>query len=96
MITSIYTGVRGGGFIVCTRLLLLVECDDERLLARLKMGNATPLGSGRGFRLHGNGKRGFLVTPLRPSGNKTIASTTAYTVWCLRGFCCDSGTDMTI
>jgi hypothetical protein len=54
MITSIYTEVGGGRYVVCARLLLLVRCDDERLLARLKMSDAaTPLGEGRRFRLHG-------------------------------------------
>jgi hypothetical protein len=42
------------------------------------MSNATPLGRGRGFRLHGEGRRGFFVTPLRPSGNWMIVPTTAY------------------
>jgi hypothetical protein len=70
MITSIYTGVGGGGYVVCARLLLLVGCDDERLLARLKMSDATPLGRGRRFRLHGEGRTGFFfVTIRRRSGN---------------------------
>jgi hypothetical protein len=79
MITSIYTGVGGGGYVVCVRLLLLVGCNDKRLLARLKMSGATPLGRGRGFRLHGEGRRVFFVTPRRRSGNWTIASTIAHT-----------------
>jgi hypothetical protein len=69
MITSIYMGVGGGGYVVCARLLLLVGCSDEILLARLKVSDATPLGRGRGFRLHDERKWGSSVTPARPSGN---------------------------
>jgi len=74
---GICTGVGGGGIILCVRLLLLARSDDERLLARLKMSDATPVGRWRGFRLHYEGR--FFVTPLRPSSNWTITSTTAYT-----------------
>jgi hypothetical protein len=64
-------GVGGGGIVVCERLLLLVGgSDDGRLLACLKMSNATSLGRWRGFRLYyKGGKRFFSVTPLRRSGN---------------------------
>ncbi len=65
---GICTGVGGGGIVVCARLLLLAGSDDERLLARLKMSDATPLGRWRGFKLR-EGRKGFFVTPLRPSGN---------------------------
>ena len=81
MITSgadIYMRVGGGGVAVYVRLLLLVGSDDGRLLTHLKMGDATPLGRWRGFKLHDGGRRiFFFVTPLRQSANHTIASTTA-------------------
>jgi hypothetical protein len=70
MITSIYTGVRARGYVICASLLLLVRCDDGRFC--LKMSNATPLGRGRGFRLHT-----LFVMPLCRSVNLMIASTTA-------------------
>jgi len=73
---GICTGVGGGRIVVCARLLLLARSDDERLLARLKMRGATPLGRWRGFRLHYDG-RFSVMTPLRRSGKLTITSTTA-------------------
>jgi hypothetical protein len=74
MIASIHTGAGGGGYVVCARLLLLVGWDDQRLLARLKMSGATPLGKGRGFRLHGEGRKVFSVTLRRLSENHTFAT----------------------
>jgi hypothetical protein len=66
MITSIYTGVGGGEYVVCTRLLLLVGCDDGRLPALLKMSDATPLGGGRRFRLRWEGTKVFFATLVTP------------------------------
>jgi len=74
---GVCTGVGGGGVVVCARLLLLAGFDDERLMTRLKMGDATPLGRWRGFKLLYGGGRFFFVTPHRRSANFTIASTTA-------------------
>jgi hypothetical protein len=70
---GICTGVGGGGIIVRARLLLLAGSDE--LLARLEMSDATPLGRWKGFRLHYG--RLVSVTPQRPSGKWTIASTAA-------------------
>jgi len=64
---GICTGVGGGGIVVCARLLLLAGSDNRRLLARLKMSDARPLGRWSGFRLPSEGH--FFVTPLRPPGN---------------------------
>ena len=81
MITRGRAGIRtgvGGGIVVCARLLLLARSSNERLLGRLKVSDATPLGRWRGFKLrYGVGRRAFFVKPLRPSDNFTIASTTA-------------------
>jgi hypothetical protein len=51
----------------------------KRFLARLKMSNATPLGRWRGFKLRydGGSKVFVYVTPLHPSSNFIIASTSA-------------------
>jgi hypothetical protein len=56
--------------IVCARQRPLAGSDDERLLARLKMGDAMPLRRWRGFRPHYEGQ--FFVTPLRPSASSRL------------------------
>jgi len=77
--------VGGGGIVVCAKLLLLAGSGNERLLGRLKVSDATPLGRWRGFELgYRVGRRVFFVKPLRPSGNFTIASTTT----CTKGVLC--------
>jgi len=53
---GICTGVGGGRIVICARLPLLARSDDRRLLACLKMSDATPLGGcrvrrWRGFKL---------------------------------------------
>ena len=80
---GICMGVGAGGIVAFARLLPLAGFDDERLLARLRMGDATPLGRWREFKLHNEGGRNGLffetVPPICPSGNYGIASTNAYT-----------------
>jgi len=69
------TGAEGEGSSSVQDCFCLPESDDERLLARLKMSDVTPLGRWRGFRLHYE----WLYFWWRPSSNWMIASTTAYT-----------------
>ena len=70
--TGVCTRVGGGGIVARARLLLLAGSDDGRLLARLKMSDATSLGRWRGFKLDyeaGSSGGFFFVKPLRPSTN---------------------------
>ena len=79
---GICTGVGARGIVAFARLLPLAGPDDEKLLAHLKMSDATPLGRWRGFKLHNEwGRKDCffeMVTPFCPSTNYAIASTIAY------------------